>query len=183
MKSTNSLSGLALCAAICAGMCAAPPSASAATVTAGQTLLFNVDIGAFAPTLQEVFFRPNLAGFDNLLDSGVWSFFAEADAQGTAAGTASAGLTQQSLTGAGFLDGIFSVVLQMTGGEIDIEPEVFGRVSIGNGEFAFTPSVSVSGVLVNPPVEPPAGVPEPGSLLLALMAAGSALATGRRRKA
>lgn len=174
MKLVRSLSALALCAA---GW-AAPLGASATTVSAGQTMLFNVDISAFAPTLEEVVFRTNLAGFDGSQDSGIWSFFSDANAQGATGLVGSAALVEGLLSDAGFLDGIFSITLRMDFGAIDIEPEVFGKVSTGGGEFAFTPSVSLRGALLAPPT----GVPEPGSLVLVLAALGGTLVSMRRHK-
>ena len=159
-----------------AALVAAPAQAAPITVSAGDFLTFNFDLSGEIPpppyVLAGVFlnregldFEPCDSGPCDLLDIGVWNFWTELN------GTGELFVTHDLSLGGQFhvkmRDGVFSATLQVTQGEITVDPVACGIAADG----ARTPGCGAG------PLPPPA--PEPATV--SLLAIGAAVALARRR--
>ena len=169
--------------ALAMALLAAGGGAQAVLITAGQSLLFNVDMRALnpAPIYDAVTITPTVSGFGGA-DAASFSVFNAINAQGGLALTFGPGATPAIETAAGVLDGLFSIVFTVTAGEVELDTlQVFGSQTIGPNEFILTPTLSLRGRLVDD-ADPPASVPEPASFGLAGAALLAGLTVRRRQR-
>ena len=160
--------------AVLAAAIACAPLAFAAPVTlsAGQALVWNVDLTSTlpgAPPFTSVTFNTGLPSFPTA--TGVWEFFADHDLQGGGAGDpAGLVLLSRNWGDPGVVDGIFSVRVTVTSGSVDLDPWAFGSLNgVDGAEVRWEPDAME--------------VPEPATLSLACLGLLAAAAMRRRTAA
>lgn len=170
----------ALQALVAAAALGLSSGAHALLISAGQLYIFNADLRGLDPAapFDAVRILPNLArplGTDN---RGEFTVTGSLDGEDSVAGfeitdfgTPIVSVDTPGVVNADrVLDGLFSIFVLVLSGEIELDLAVQGLQEIGPNEFIETDPVRLVGRLVGGDTDPPAVVPAPASLALAVLA-------------
>jgi hypothetical protein len=179
------------CAAALAAALIVPGAAPAALVNAqgGQTILFNVDMSGLSvsPNYSRVDFLPQVDfGLSDPTAQGRFVFFADLDGVGavtTQSFNASGGLSNLTFFDSWFLDGQFSVQLELAQGSLIFDPAVMGSKITHIAGLSIPSTVTLSLSPVDDDGGPAVGaVPEPSTAALLLLTGLPLLAARCRRR-
>jgi MYXO-CTERM domain-containing protein len=163
-------------AVLLAGLLAVSPARAGPTVNAGESVIFNFDLGAagIAPGYDHLSVATER--FDLTAPvTGTWEILSGLDGSGSSIYSTASGFDSVTLTDVGVLDGVFSFKLSVAGGSVDVNPGaqgVYGFGSDANFSAVVRPTLSTP---------PSPSVAEPASAGLALLALAAMAAIGRRR--
>ena len=160
-----------LVAALCASALA-PVQAAALLVSAGETIVLNFDFSGQTPPApyENITVDTGLTGLDGD-ELGEWRIHGSLDAQGAPLVTATLPSMGFGLSDADILDGMFSIVFEVTAGAVFIDPIAMGiHWDDPQDEWPVVRGAPLT-----------AGVPEPAGWALVMLTAGAAASTRRRR--